>query len=120
MGLAERILSKKPKEMTVSVDGLDFIVRGLTKTQRSGLMASAPKKGRAVDNDQLEELFLSTCVIDPATNSPVIPVEQHRNWGQVPAEITGALFAVVMQLNGLDNEDVGKTVKKSEATDTPG
>lgn len=116
MSLRDKLLSAKPKEVLVTADGLDFLVVGLTKTERSTLFFDAKGQSKNIDPGKVENAFLTQCVLDPDSREQVMAGEE---WDALPASITGALFAEVMRLNGLDNEDVGRVVKKSEATDTP-
>jgi hypothetical protein len=119
MSLRERLKAIKPTQVEVTVCGTKFLVVGLSKTKRAEVYASVSKPGKAIDADQMENAFLSECVVDPESQQPVFARDESEEWGAIPAQITGPLFSEVMRINGLDNDDVGRKVKNSDATDLP-
>jgi hypothetical protein len=119
MSLRDKLKGIKPTQVEITVCGTKFLVVGLSKTKRAEVYASVSKPGKSIDADQMENAFLSECVVDPDTQQPVFSREESSEWGGVPAQITGPLFGEVMRLNGLDNDDVGRKVKNSDATDLP-
>jgi hypothetical protein len=121
MNLRDKVKAKKRPEVEITVDGDTYLVVGLPKSRRAEIYNSVPRVGKSkeIDTDLMENVFLSECVLDPSTLKPVFSVDESSEWGSVPAQITGPLFSEVMRLNGLDNDDVGRKVKNSEATDLP-
>jgi len=119
MSLREKLKAIKPTQVEVTVCGTKFLVIGLSKTKRAEVYASVSKAGKSIDADAMENAFLSECVLDPETSVPVFTREECSEWGVIPAQITGPLFSEVMRINGLDNDDVGRKVKNSDATDLP-
>jgi hypothetical protein len=117
--LRDRLKAKGRPEVEVTIDGDTYLVVGLPKSKRAEIYASVAKPGKSIDGDAIENAFLSECVFDPETKQPVIPRECCGEWSDVMAMVTGPLFAEVMRLNGLDNDDVGRKVKNSETTDSP-
>lgn len=117
MSLRERLKSGVALEVIVTINSERFLVRGITRSKRSEIFAAHNKNGK-IDSHKLEGVLLSTCVFDPETQQPVFSVEEWKEWDSVASGITGPLFAEVMRVNGIDNDDVGREVKNSEATDS--
>jgi hypothetical protein len=98
------------------VGGERFLLKGLQRIARSQIFADAKSKSGELDTRKAEGLLLANCVRDPDTSEPVIP--NWQEWDEIPAAVTGPLISQLMKLNGMDNEDLGKQEKNSEATDS--
>lgn len=116
MGLRERLAKVGLPQTVLTVMGEKLLVKGLTRTRRAEVLASATNAKGKVDSQKVEGLLLSECVFDNDTGEPVYSAAEWQAWGELPAAITGPLFGEVMKLNGLDNDDVGREVKNSEPT----
>ena len=118
--LKERLKALKAPESIVTIGDERFLVVGLLRSVRAAVFASCQGTKGKVDSQKLENILLSMCVKDPDSGELVFQQSESNEWNNLPAAITGPLFAEVMKLNGIDNEDVGREVKKSETTDTQG
>ncbi len=114
MNLREKLLAKKCPERLVTIDGDEYLVVGLSRLARAELMDSAPrdKDGKLVDVNDIERAFLSACVCDPASRTPLIQSHESALWDQVPTTITSVLIKLIREFNGLDAEDVATAEKK--------
>lgn len=116
MSLKDKVLAKKPKSETVSVDGDDFMIVGKSKRERGALFAKARKRDGSVDGERLENVMLTACVCDPETGKPVFEESEFKAWDSVDSSLTGPLFAHVMRVCGMDKQDLGP--KDSDSTES--
>lgn len=114
MGLAERLKKKQCPHKLVEVDGIVFKVSGLSLRDRAECFAKGRnKKSGKADGTRTDAVFLSKCVSDD--NGDTMTADE---WLDVPACITGPLMSVVIELNGLDADDVeGLSDPKDSADD---
>lgn len=104
-------LKSKPPEKLVEIDGVEFLVRGSTRSETALLVAdmrNATEKGgtamAAVENG-----ILAKCVLDPSTGEPVLP--DADEWYEVAKVTSEKLVDAFMSLD--HNEVKGDaTVKK--------
>lgn len=115
--LRERLKAKTIASESVIVDGDSYQVRGLTKLARGKLFAKSRKKDGSVNTDMLEGLLLTACVCDPETQQPLFQESEIREWDSVPSHVTGPLVAAVMQVCGLDKQDLSDP-KDSDSTES--
>lgn len=113
MTLAEQLKKRSVLSSKIRVDGLDFIVTGKSKADRAKLMADNRKKDGKLDGDKFDSAALTACVSmsDGSTLSA-------SEWDGVPAHITGALMAEVMRVCGFDNDDVERSPKVLDSTES--
>lgn len=104
--LGQRLKAMAPPEMRVQVQGETFLLRGLKRSERSTVYADSQDKNGKTDFAKLEGLVLAKCVLDAQTKETVL--DDWKEWGDVPAAVTGPLIGALMKLNGFDNEDLGK------------
>jgi hypothetical protein len=105
MTLAERIKKKTVLERQVEVEGEAFLVRGLSRLDRSRQFAASTKaKSGTLDIAKLEANLLAVCVLDPETRQPVFATA--AEWDSVASHITAPLVEAVKKVCGLDNEDL--------------
>lgn len=116
MSLREKVLARKPKTETVTVEGDDYLIVGKSKRDRGALFAKARRKDGTVNGDKLESLLLTACVHDPSTKEPVFTEAESASWDGVDAGLTGPLFAHVMRVCGMDKQDLGP--KDSDSTES--
>ena len=116
MSLRERLEKKKLRETVLTIDGDAFLVKELSKSQRADMLAACRDANGKADPNKIENAFLCVCVCDPDSGVAVFDVSEKDAWNAVGSGITGPLFAEVMKLNGMDNDDVGRAVKNSETT----
>lgn len=115
--LRERLEQRGQEKSVLTIRGERFKVIELPKGQRAEVIArNRNSKGGIMPT--LDAEMLSLCVLDPETDAPIYPVEESASWEQVGSGFTGPLMAEVMRLNGLDNDDVGREVKKSETAES--
>ena len=108
MSLKEKLKAKRCPEKIIEADGDQFLVIGLSRLQRSVVMAQVRgPDGRTTDPDKLEKLFLCECVRDPETRERVIEAIDINEWDDVPASIVARLVAAIADVNQLDEEDRG-------------
>lgn len=110
--LGQRLKSLATPEERVVVQGIEFWIRGLKRSERSQLLTDGRKKNGELDSRKTEGMMLSACVFD-TQGHPVL--ENWQDWDDVPAAVTGPLVNALMKLNGLDNEDLRKN---SDTTDS--
>lgn len=112
--LRERLEARGLEESTLTIRGERFRVVELDKGDRLDLLAACRDGKGLIDNRKLENVFLSACVKDPDSGETVYGQDESHLWDHRGAGFTGPLMAEIMRLNGLDNDDVGREVKKSE------
>jgi len=112
--LRERLKAKTLREKRVTVDGDEYLVRELGRTEKNKLESRCSKNGE-FDADRYEAEHLCSCVFDPETNDLVEP--DYSGWAGVPTRITDPLFAACMEVRG---NEVKKTTiaKNSDATES--
>lgn len=115
--LRERLEAKSLERTVLTVRGERFCIAELSRSERSRLIASTRDKTGKSNNDKLEGVLLSACVLDD-TEQTIYSSDEWQKWDALGAGITGPLFAEVMRLNGLDNDDVGREVKNSDTTES--
>lgn len=115
--LRERLEARQPETSVLTVRGERFSIHELSKGLRAEVIARhRDSKGRL--QPSLDGEFLSRCVRDPDSDVAIYSVEESAKWDELGSGFTGPLMAEVMRLNGLDDEDVGREVKKSEAAES--
>lgn len=114
MSLSEKLLKRECPKETVTVDGLDFIVRGLSLNDTAALMAKCRSAKGVLDGDKIDRELLAACVSDVDGSNDMTS----KQWGEVPRAITGPLLSVVLNLCGLDKEDVKRSPKDSGSTES--
>lgn len=112
MTLSERLKLKQCKNESVTVDGDVYVVRGMSKRERGKLFAQARKKDGTINTDLLEAILLEYCVSDD-TGSKATRME----WDVVPSHITGPLVAKIMEVCGLDKDDLEKDEDDADPKD---
>ena len=110
MSLSERLKKKCVRARSVVIDGDVYNVKGLSKRARGELFAKARRKDLSLNTDVLESLLLSACVSDEAED-----YASKADWDDAPSDITGPLVKVIMQVCGMDSEDLADP-KDSDAT----
>lgn len=116
MSLIEKLKAVKPASIVMEIDGMKFRIQGTTTSRKSELLAmSRDARGQAIKG-KADGLFLSECVSDDETGEKICDIDNWSQWGSVAAHITGALMSQILKLCGLDNDDVGRTIKNSETT----
>ena len=113
--LKSRLEAMRPPESRITVMGETFVVSGMSRSERSRMFADHRKKDGSVDGPSLEGALLCRCVCD-ADGCPVCS-DSPSWWDNLPAAITAPLIQEIMRMNGMDDEDVGREAKNSEATD---
>jgi hypothetical protein len=112
--LGQRLKSMAVPTVDVTIGGERFLLKGMQRIARSQIFADAKTKSGEFDSRKAEGLLLSHCVRDPQTGEAVLP--NWEEWDEVPAMVTGPLINQLMKINGMDNDDLGKQEKNSEAT----
>lgn len=101
MSLVERLRKKTVRVETVTVDGDKYVVTGKSKRDRSALMARCRKKDGTLNGDKLEGLMLECCVADEEGSTATA-----ADWDLAPSHVTGPLIKAIMNVNGLDDDDL--------------
>jgi len=112
--LRERLEKRSNPETVLTIDGERFLVVGLSRSERARQFAKCRDKSGKVNTERIEGEMLCLCVRDPDTREQVFT--DWSAWDNLPAQITGPLMAEIMQINGMDKDDVGREVKNSDAT----
>lgn len=113
MSLSDKVLARKPRELTIEVAGEKFLIIGKSKREKAAMFAKSRKKDQSLDFVRLEDVMLSECVLDPENRQPIL---QPAEWEGINAEIAGPLIAACMQILGMDKQDL--TPKDSDSTET--
>lgn len=113
MSLSEKLKKVELKSEIVSVQGIRFKCCGKSLLDGGEISAKASRK-KIKRPGYLDACWLEACVEDPDDGS-TMTAEQ---WMGQPKAITGPLISVVMQLNGLDDEDLDRDPKDSGTTET--
>ena len=111
MSLAEELKKRSVKVDRVTIDGFEFVVTGLSRADRSALMAKHRRKDGTLDGNKFDSHALSERVA-MADGSVLTPAE----WDATPAHISGPLMAVVMNVCGFDKDDIQRDPKDSDST----
>jgi hypothetical protein len=111
MSLAEQLKKKAVATSNVKVDGMEFVVTGKSKADRSKLMATHRKKDGKLDGDKFDSAALESCV-SMADGSTLTASE----WDGIPSHITGPLMSEVMKVCGFDNDDIERSPKACDST----
>ena len=110
--MKEKLLAKQRPQRRLTIDGDEYLVVGLTRVERADVMAQTRGDDGKIDSQELERLLLSRCVHDPENGQALLFADVERaSWDRVPAIIVAPLVAAVIELNGLDNQDTGRTEK---------
>lgn len=115
--LRERLEKRGREESIVTIRDERFKVIELPKSQRAEVLA-ANRDAKGKMSKSLDATFLSLCVLDPESGEPVYSSEESAGWESLGSGFTGPLMAEVMRLNGMDDSDVGREVKKSETAES--
>lgn len=105
MSLREKLLAFKVKEESVTIEGMDFLLVGLTHLERAKGFAEGRDKKGMMPPGRFDVNFLEMCVRDPETRETVMTWKQ---WHEVPAHIVAPLVDKIRKMNGFDAEDLGK------------
>lgn len=114
MSLSEKLLKRKCPSERVTIDGIEFIVTGKSLNDTAALNAKCRSSKGVLDGDKLDRELLAACVADADGVSDMTP----QQWGEVPRSITGPLMTVVLNLCGLDRDDVKRSPKDSDSTES--
>lgn len=114
MSLSEKLLKKKCPVEKVTVDGIDFLVTGKSLNDTAALTAKCRSAKGVLDGDKLDRELLAACVSDADGVSDMTP----QQWGEVPRAITGPLMTVILSLCGLDKDDIKRSPKDSDSTES--
>lgn len=108
----ESIKARKPATATVEIDGQQYHLRGMTRSQKNEMVAECTEKGK-LNSDLLEARILAYCVCDCKKE----PVQvDFREWDNVPADFTGPLVTECGKLCGFDDSEVKRlSEKKSDS-----
>jgi hypothetical protein len=112
--LSERLKAKQAKETTVTVDGDDYLIRSISRTDKANLIERCTNKKGVVDSSRFEAEYLAACVFDPESQQPVEP--DWSGWN-VPSYISDPLCEAVMVINGIKPTKVD-IAKNSVATES--
>lgn len=113
--LREKLKLKKCPVERVTIDGEVYIVTGLSLNATAKLTANCRSASTGkLNGDKLDRVLLEACVTDPEDGSALTADE----WGDVPRSITGPLVSVILNLCGLDKEDIQRDPKDSGSTKT--
>lgn len=113
MSLKEKLKLKKCPVERVTIDGETYIVTGLSLNATAKLTASCRNASTGkLNGDKLDRTLLEACVSDPDDGSTMTADE----WGEVPRSITGPLVSVILNLCGLDKDDIQRDPKDSGST----
>lgn len=112
MSLREKLKAAKPREKRLTLDGDEYLVRGLSRVRKNELVEKCQAKGK-LNNTLLEATLLSECVYDPADGKLVM--DDPSDW-DVPSHIAGPLVKACIDVCGFDDSEASVLEKKSETT----
>lgn len=102
MSLKDRLKKKHAPVKVVVVDGDTYHVRGLSLLDKENVFAKVRhKKTGELEKTRLDASFLAACVSDE--NGEVCSID---DWLGAASYITGPLMTVVLEVNGMDRDDV--------------
>ena len=101
MSLADELKKRPVKVDRVTIDGIEFVVTGKSKTDRAALMAANRRKNGTLDGDKFDSHALASCVA--MADGSVLTASE---WEGISSHITGPLMAVVMSVCGFDKDDI--------------
>lgn len=113
MSLSDKLKKITCQSETVTVDGIRFKCSGKSLLDGGEISAKASRK-KTKRAGYLDACWLAECVEDADDGSKLTADE----WMNQSKHITGPLITVVMQLNGLDNDDLERDPKDSGTTAT--
>jgi hypothetical protein len=108
MSLRDKIKAKSRNEETVTIDGDDYLLRGLSELEGSNAEALATNNGK-IDGGRMRREILIRSLLDPETKDRVYLDGESSELESVPRKITGQLFSVAMRLSGYSSDDPGST-----------
>ena len=112
MNLREELLAMKPREKLVEIEGCKFLVVGLSRLERSKLLAAMRGSQSDLrptnDAETVERQFLCACVRSPETRQPLIELHEETLWDSVPSHVSAQLIVAVRWANFIDDDDVKK------------
>jgi len=108
MTLGEKLKQRKPREKIVTIDGDDFLVRFPGRAEKNKIFAKS-QLNDVLQTDLLEKNLLASCVLDPATQQPVLP--NAKDW-DLPSDISQLVTAVI-DVCGLDRNEAKAMGKDS-------
>lgn len=110
MSLRDKLKAKTVKTKTVTIDGDEYLVKGLSRVAKNELVNNS-MDGKKMNNARFEASLLAACVCDPSTGEPVMP--DAKDW-DIPSHIAGPLVAEVMKVCGFGDDEVSEYQKKSD------
>jgi hypothetical protein len=113
MSMAEQLKKRPPKVDKVTIDGFEFVITGLSRSDRSAFTAKCRKKDGSLDGDKFDMNLLSERVtlVDGSTLTP-------EEWSGTDSHISGPLQSVVLNVCGFDKDDIQRDPKDSDSTKT--
>ena len=119
MGLLDRIQKIQTPESVITVEGIRYRVKGLSGFDASSMNPDAERENKkrkhlGLKRLSLDYFYLEHCVCEAETGE-TLTAEQ---WAGVPRKHTAPIVVEVMNLNGLDDEDVQRDPKDLGATAT--
>lgn len=103
MSLKEQLKAASAKTVTVEIDGMSFLVKGLTRTAKNELSVKC-RVGDKTDNELFEAMLLAKCVCDPESGELVEP---DANQWDIPAHISEPLVQACIDVCGFTKKDEG-------------
>lgn len=113
MSLAEQLLRKPIEKRTVKIAGHEFIITGKGKAERARLMAQNRGKDGKLHSDAFDSVMLAECV--RFADDSFLTASQ---WDAVDSYITGPLQSEVYNLCGFDKDDIERSPKASDSTES--
>lgn len=108
----EKLKAAAQSERTVELEGETIVVKGLKRSERNRIQTEATSARGKLNGVLFEAMLLAACCYDKA-GEYIQP--DYRDW-DLQSHITGPLVAAVVEVNGLDDEEVKALVKKSDTT----
>lgn len=108
MSLKEKLQAAKPREVTVNIEGDEFLVIGVSRSAKNKIVEQCTDDNGKMDVSQFEATILAACVCDPQTRVPVMP--EPLEW-DVPSHIAGPLVEASMNCCGFSKEEKDKAKK---------
>lgn len=113
MSLSDKLQQIQLPSEIVTIHSIRFRCCGVSLLTGSEISAKATRKKNR-PSGYLDACWLAECVEDAEDGSKMTA----DAWMKQPKCITGPLVVVVMQLNGLDDEDLERDPKKQDSTET--
>ncbi len=112
MSLKAKLQKRKCPSELVRVADCEFTVTGKSLNDVAAMFAKCRNAKGTINGDKLDRELLAACVADADGTSDMTA----EDWGNVPRQITGPLVKVIINLCGIDTDDIQRDPKDLDST----